>query len=125
MTYGRDPHGGIPLFQNQRFFLQALDVVDEFGVTVVDIRKLLRESVDFLIDRVVVGVQLFFAAFEVVASCPGALRDPSAIQFRFLFSQRCFLFELSGQVGCIGQDQAHLFSALYDVFTIAHVLVIC
>ena len=59
MTYGCDPHGGIPLFENQRFLLQAFDVVDELGMAVIDIRELLCERVDLIINRIVVGVQFF------------------------------------------------------------------
>ena len=79
MAYGCDPHGGIPLFENQRFLLQAFDVVDELGVAVVDIRELLRECVDFLIKRIVVGVQFFFVLLKVIAARSGSLRNPSAV----------------------------------------------
>ena len=79
LFYHRDPHGGVPLFKNQWFFLQAFDVVDELGMPVVDIRDFFRESVDLLINRIVICVQLFLMLLEVFASRPGSLRNPRAV----------------------------------------------
>ena len=124
MAYGSNPHGGIPLFENQRFFLQAFDVVDEFGVAVVDIRKLLRERIDLFVNRVIVGVQLFFVFFEVFAACSGSLRNPSAVSFSLGFTLCRFLFKLPRQVGRIGKNAAHFFCSADYIFTVAHVLVI-
>ena len=79
LPYCCNPQRGVPLFQNQRFFLQAFDVVDELGVSVIDIRYFFREGVYLLINRIIVGVQLFLVPFEVFAARPGTLRNPSSV----------------------------------------------
>ena len=79
MAYGCDPHGSIPLFEDQRFFLQAFDVVDELGMAVIYIRYFFREGIDLLINRFVVSIQFFLVLFEVFAARPGSLRNPCAV----------------------------------------------